>query len=137
MRSGPGITKGGARSSPERHWRSETPRDVAQITTAPSASALGARPEFPSLRLLRGGGASSSRRVWRDRAAESVFELDLRCPSEQLAGAGDVGLAYLRVVHRQGLVDHLAFRRRNADYSLGELVERELVRIADVDGKVL
>jgi hypothetical protein len=38
-----------------------------------------------------------------------LFELDFGLPTEHLLGAGDVGLADLRVVDRQRFEDDLAF----------------------------
>src|SRR5260221_2752444 len=71
-----------------------------------------------------------------DRPAQAVVELDRRLPAEQIAGAADVGLALLRVVDRQLLVDDLRARLGHLDHGLGQLQQRELVRIADVDRHV-
>src|ERR1051325_7495740 len=70
-------------------------------------------------------------------APQSLFELDLRLPAQHLPGSGDVGLANLRIVDGQRLVDDLALRRRDPDNSLRELENRELVRVAEVDRQVL
>src|SRR5215813_4589970 len=70
-------------------------------------------------------------------APEPVFELDLRLPAEQLAGAGDVGLADLRVVDGQRLVDDLAARAGHLEDGLGQLQDRDLPRVADVHREVL
>src|SRR5919202_3117406 len=69
--------------------------------------------------------------------AQTLVEVDLGLPAEDLLCAGDVGLAHLRVVDRQGLVDDLALRAGHAQHLLGELVERELARVPEVDGQVL
>src|SRR5690349_699503 len=54
----------------------------------------------------------------RQHPPQSLFELDLRLPAQHLPGSGDVGLANLRIVHGQGLVDDLALRRSDSDNSL-------------------
>src|SRR5919202_4924133 len=72
-----------------------------------------------------------------EHPAQALVEIDLGLPAEDLLRAGDVGLAHLRVVDRQGLVDDLALRAGDAQDLLGQLVERELVRVADVHGQVL
>ena len=68
-----------------------------------------------------------------DRARDSFFEFHLRFPAENLLRARDVGLAHLRVVHRQRLVFDPRFRAGDADDLLGELFDRHLARVADVD----
>src|SRR5262245_30222927 len=70
-------------------------------------------------------------------APEAVLELDLRFPAEELASPRDVRLADLRVVDRQCLVDDLARRARHPEHGLGELENRELAGVADVDREVL
>ena len=52
-------------------------------------------------------------------------------------GQRDVRLADLRVVGRQRLIDDLRLRVRHLDHSLGKLLQRELVRVTDVDGAVI
>src|SRR5205807_683049 len=49
----------------------------------------------------------------------------------------DIGLAHLRIVDRQRLEDDLALRAGDAHDGLGELEERELLRVADVHGQML
>src|SRR5919199_805147 len=68
---------------------------------------------------------------------QPVLELHLGLPPEQLPRPRDVGLAHLRVVDRERLVDDLALRPRDAQDRLGQLVERELVRVPEVDGQML
>ena len=68
-----------------------------------------------------------------DRARDSFFEFHLRFPAEDFFRAPDVGLAHLRVVHRQRLVFDPRFRPGDADDLLGELFDRHLARVADVD----
>src|SRR6266487_3039306 len=70
-------------------------------------------------------------------AAQTVLELDLGLPAEQLTGTRDVGLPDLRIVDRQCLVNDLALRARHPQHGLGQLVHRELVRVAEVDRQVL
>src|SRR3954451_15796499 len=45
-----------------------------------------------------------------DRPAQAFAQVDLRLPAEQVAGLGDVGLALLRVVGRERLMDDLRAR---------------------------
>ena len=49
------------------------------------------------------------------------------------SGQRDVRLADLRVVRGQGLVDDLGLGARDLDHRLGQLQQRELVRIAHID----
>ena len=83
----------------------------------------------------------SRRRRPRVRArrwsSEAVLQLDVRLPAEQLLGAGDVGLPHLRIVHGKRLEDDLARGAREPDDRLGELEQRLLVRVAEVDRKML
>src|SRR6266540_2448759 len=72
-----------------------------------------------------------------EHAPQALLQRDLRLPAEDLLRARDVRLALLRVVHRQGLVDDLARRARHAQHEIGELEQRELLRVAEVDRQVL
>src|SRR5688572_7956244 len=67
------------------------------------------------------------------RAAEPFAQLDLGLPAELLARERDVGPAHLRIVGRERLVDDRRARAGDLDDLLGELEQRELVRIADID----
>src|SRR3954452_18217265 len=62
-----------------------------------------------------------------DGSPQAFLELDLGLPAEDVPGQGDVGLAHLRVVGRQRLVDDLGLRSRHLDHRLGQLQQRELV----------
>src|SRR3954463_9009605 len=73
----------------------------------------------------------------RQHAPQPLLELELRLPAQHLPGSGDVGLANLRVVDRQRLVDDLALRRRDVDNCFREVENRKLVRVAEVDREVL
>src|SRR6266508_4826800 len=68
---------------------------------------------------------------------QTLLELDLRLPAENLRGARDIRLADLRVVDRKRLVDDLAGRVGQPADGPGELQDRELVRVAKVHGIVL
>src|SRR3954449_13128200 len=72
-----------------------------------------------------------------DRQLEPVAQLDLRLPAEDLLGQADVRLADLGIVDRQRLEDDLGLRAGDLDHGLGELEQRELVRVADVDRMVI
>src|ERR1700677_1958307 len=72
-----------------------------------------------------------------DRALEPFPQRDLRRPSEQLARELGVGLALLGVIDRQRLVDDLRRRARQLFHDLGQLQQRELIRVADVHGIVI
>src|SRR5262245_62352314 len=86
-------------------------------------------------------GTSDAGRYATERlepAAEPLFEVDLGRPAEDLAGARDVGPAYLRVVGRERLEDDLTCRARDADHRLRELEHRHfVVRVAEVHRQVL
>src|SRR5690606_1096100 len=68
----------------------------------------------------------------RDSLLQPLAELHLRLPAQHLAGAGNVGLAHLRIVHGKRSLLDAARRSRDLEYQLGELTNRELDRIADV-----
>src|SRR3712207_7363403 len=53
-----------------------------------------------------------------DGTPQSFFQRDLRLPAQQLPGEGDVGLADLRIVDGQRLVDDLRARARDLDDAL-------------------
>src|SRR3954467_8073130 len=66
-------------------------------------------------------------------AAETLLQVDLRRPAEDLPRAGVVWPPPLRIVGRQGLEDDLARRAGDADHGLRELEHRRLViGVADV-----
>src|SRR5919109_4567224 len=73
----------------------------------------------------------------RQHPPQPLLELHFRLPAQHLPGAGDLGLANLRIVHGQCLVDDLALRRCHSDDCLRELQNRKLVGVAQVDGQVL
>src|SRR5256885_16300047 len=75
--------------------------------------------------------------VGRQHAAQPLLELDLGLPPEDLPRAGDLRLAHLRIVDRQGFVDDLALRAGQLHHGVGELEDRELLRGAEVHGQVL
>src|SRR3954453_14484050 len=77
----------------------------------------------------------SSERV--EQAAKSLLEAYLGLPPQYLARPRDVGLAHLGVVDRQRLEDDLAGSARRLDHGLGQLQQRHLLRVADVDRQVL
>src|SRR4051794_2633390 len=79
---------------------------------------------------LRNGCVPAER---RQRAPQALVELDLGSPAEDLLGARDIGLADLWVVDRQCLEDDRARRSGRANNRLGELEQRHLGRIPDVD----
>src|SRR5512132_1934099 len=66
----------------------------------------------------------------RQHAAQAFLELNLRLPTEELARTGDVGLPDLRIIDGQRFVDELALRAGDTENGLGQLVERELGRVA-------
>src|SRR5262245_38668582 len=101
--------------------------DTATTATAATAAAAASR-------RLHTYGLLVQR---RDRPAQPFLEPDLRLPAEDLARSGDVRLPDLRIVLGQRLEDDLALRPRDPHHHLGELEQRELVRIADVDRHVL
>src|SRR5262245_48048256 len=68
-----------------------------------------------------------------ERLAQPLLERHLGLPAQDLPGACDVGLADLRIVHGQGLLHDPAPRTRETDDLLGELPDRHLVGVADVD----
>src|SRR4029453_17306836 len=68
-----------------------------------------------------------------DRHSQALAQLDRRLPAEQLPGAGDLGLAYLRVVGGPRLVDDFRARFGHLDHDLSQLEQGELVGVADVD----
>src|SRR6266496_5149347 len=73
----------------------------------------------------------------RQHAPESLFELDLGLPAQQLPGSRDIGLADLRIIYGQRFEHDLAIRRSDLDNCLRELQKRKLLWISEVDGQVL
>src|SRR5919204_5015695 len=69
----------------------------------------------------------------RQHAPEPLLEFDFGLPAQHLPGSGDVGLANLRIVHRECLVNDLALGRCHSDDCLRELQDRKLLRVAEVD----
>src|SRR3954453_15565236 len=67
------------------------------------------------------------------RPPQALLELDLGLPAENVLGQRDVGLPDLRIVGGQRLVDDLGLRAGDLEHRLGQLEQRELVRVADVD----
>src|SRR5712691_5004788 len=72
-----------------------------------------------------------------DHPPQPLLELHLGLPAEDLLRTSDVGLPLLRVVDRQGLEDDLALRAGHLEHGLGELEQRELVRVAEVHRQIL
>src|SRR5436305_6417181 len=68
---------------------------------------------------------------------QPVLELNFRLPVEELLCARNVRLPHLRIVNGKRLVDDLALRSGDAEDRVGEALERELARVAEIDGKVL
>src|SRR6266508_728877 len=100
---------------------------VAAGTQKPAAAARVAARTHPRLDTYRLPA------VRREQAPQSLLELDLRLPAEDLAGARDVRLPHLGIVDRQRLVHDLALRARELEDALRQLQDRELLRVADVD----
>src|SRR5438876_5467862 len=105
--------------------------DEADCVASPATASSTAAARAMRLRTYR------LRRLGRERAAEPFGERDLGLPAEDLAGTRDVGLANLRIVLGQGLVDDLALRAGRLEHDVRELEKRELVRIPHVDRHVL
>src|SRR5438093_12989309 len=70
-------------------------------------------------------------------APQTLFQLDLRLPAEQLPGPGDVRLANLRIVDWQCFEHDLALRRCDQENRLREVENRKLLRVAQVDREML
>ena len=68
-----------------------------------------------------------------DCLLDSFLELDLRFPVENFFRAADIWLAHFRVVHWQWLMFDCRSRPSYADDFIGELFDRHLARVADVD----
>src|SRR6478735_7004239 len=102
-------------------------------------------PGRPGSRGWTGGPATGLRRHPHedvdaglvDRAAQAFAQVDLGLPGQEVAGAADVRPADLGVVRGQRLVDDLRRAAGDLDDGLGQLEERELRGVADVDRVVL
>src|SRR6266542_3209409 len=106
----------------------------AGCTIAASTAATGT----VKTRTRRGNLDSDRLPAERDeQPPEPFLEIDLRLPAEQLTCAGDVRLANLRIVDREGLEDDLALGASDLANRLGQLEQRHLGRVADVDRQVL
>src|SRR4051794_18307241 len=104
----------------------------AAVAAGTASDAARTRPAAPR-RTLRTARPPSR---GAEHPPQAVLELDLRLPAEQLACPRDVGLAHLRIVDGQRLVHDLGLRAGHAEHRLRELVQRELVRVAEVDREV-
>src|ERR671936_1966162 len=98
-------------------------------TTSATASAATAR--LP--RLYTDGLPAEG----REHPSEPLLQLDFRLPTENLFRPRDVRLADLGIVDRERLVHDLARRAGHAEHGVGQLVQRELARVPDVDRQVL
>src|SRR5262245_46887577 len=94
------------------------------------------RPAPRSTQDLRTGGLQSAFEVGQ-RELEALLQRHLGLPPELGARPRDVGLADLRVVDGERLLDDPAPRLRELLHLLREGQDRELARVADVDGVVL
>src|SRR6185369_3091727 len=92
---------------------------------------------MPSGRRQDGNGTGSRAQPSGEEALEALVQLDLGLPAQHLLGARDVGLTHLRVVDGQRLEDDLRLRACYTDDRLGELEQRHLMRVPDVDREVL
>ena len=68
-----------------------------------------------------------------DRLHDAFLEIDARLPAQNFAGASNVGLTHFRIVHRQRFVLDLRFRPGDPDDLFGELLDRHLARVPDID----
>src|SRR4051812_23317931 len=105
---------------------------VRSLNTGTITESLRYPPVSTSATWHPGGVVTELRAVRGERALEPLSELDLRLPTEQLLRQGDVGLALGRVVGGERLERDLRRRAGDVDHRLGELEDRELVRVADV-----
>ncbi len=68
-----------------------------------------------------------------NRLFDSLFESDARLPTEHFFCAGDIRLTDLRVIDRQWFVFDCRFCSDEPNNFLGELLDRHLSRITEVD----
>jgi len=73
------------------------------------------------------------RREVGNSVLEAFFEVNLRLPSKELAGLGDIGLSLLRIVRRKWLEDNLGLRVDDVLDSVGKLKNGVFSRVSDVD----
>src|SRR5258708_34574142 len=101
--------------------------------------------QSPSVRVLICSGVQAHRRLL-DLAApgedareigygalEADFEGNARLPVEEVAGARDIGAALRRIVDRQRAALDLRARAEHRDDLFGQLADRRLDRIAEID----
>ena len=72
-----------------------------------------------------------------ERSPQALFQFDVGLPVQDLARPRDVRLPDLGIVDRQGLEDDLALRARDPDDGLGQVEQGHLMRVPEVDRKVL
>src|SRR3990167_3610475 len=90
-------------------------------------------PAPPVTRIFMPSRLAPGAAVPLDGLPEPVLHRDGRLPAQKLPRPGDVRLPHLRVVHRQGREDDFAPGAGQPENGLGQIEERHLPRVADVD----
>ena len=70
----------------------------------------------------------------RDGLSKSLLERNDRFPPKRALGQGNIWLALTRIILRQGLIDDFGVRPGQRDNRLGQVPDRVLCGIAEVDG---
>ena len=81
---------------------------------------------------LRCGFVDTAFKVF-ERFFQTLAQLDLRFPTEELFRFGDVGTAAGGVVLREGMKDYFGLRASDGEYLARALKDGPLVGVADVD----
>ena len=130
----PAISKNACFSRSARYSGSERPAWRMNQTGVRSAGSRRSDADEKRLGAQTRDGLAA---LLAQQPGEPFLERDLRLPAEQLLRPRDVGLALHRVVDAERLEDDLARRAGDPLHDLGEVEQRPLVGVADVDGQVL
>ena len=68
-----------------------------------------------------------------DGLGQAFFQIDDRFPAKLFPGAGNIGPALLGIVHGQRQKSQLTLRAGDANNPLGEFLDCQFVRVANVD----
>src|SRR4051812_26124045 len=123
---------------PYRNWASSwMPTSMWGAADADWAQAAAANAaQHAAIRAMRLDTHCLLRTRW-EHPSQTLLQRDLGRPAEDLASTADIRLANLGAIARKRFEHDFRLGRRDPDHGLCELQDRELGRVADVQGQVL